>query len=193
MQQLLETIRCVDGKPQNLVWHQQRFNQARLQLFDAEQQLDLSTLFRRAPPKGIYRCRVLYRQQIEQVEFIPHQIPRFKSFRLITADDIDYSFKYADRTEINLLSAQKQQADDIIILKNQLVTDSSMANLACWDGQHWLTPEKPLLQGTTRARLLAVREIIPAHIYATDIKKFKKMALLNALLGFYIIEYPEFV
>lgn len=191
MTQLLETIKCVDGQAHNLMWHQQRFNQTRQQLFACRQVLDLSAIFAHAPETGMYRCRVLYQQQIEKVEFIPYQIPQYKRFKLIEANDVDYSFKYADRQAINHLTAQKQQADDIIIIKNQLVTDSSIANLAFWNGQVWLTPEKPLLHGTTRARLLAENKIVPANIDVTMIKQFKTIALLNALLGFYIVENVE--
>jgi len=191
MNQLLETIKCIDGKAQNLVWHQKRFNQTRRQLFDCQQEIDLSVLFKQAPAIGVYRCRLLYRQHIEKIEFMPYQTPILQRFKLIDANELDYSFKYADRQALNELTAQKQQADEIIIIKNKLVTDSAIANIVCWDGKAWLTPQNPLLQGTTRARLLAEHKIIPATIYAHEIKQFEKIALLNALLGFYIIEFPE--
>jgi 4-amino-4-deoxychorismate lyase len=191
MSQLLETIKCVDGKAQNLIWHQKRFNQTRRQLFACQQEIELSALLKQAPATGVYRCRLLYRQQIEKIEFIPYQTPILQRFKLVDANELDYSFKYADRQALNELLAQKQQADDIIIVKNQFVTDSSIANIACWDGKVWLTPQNPLLQGTTRARLLAEHKIIAAKIDAHEIKQFEKIALLNALLGFYIIEFPE--
>ncbi|WP_353571333.1 aminotransferase class IV [Candidatus Albibeggiatoa sp. nov. BB20] len=191
MSQLLETIKCVDGKAQNLIWHQQRFNQTQQQLFGCQQDIDLSLLFKSAPAKGIYRCRVLYQQQIEKVEFISYQMPVLKRFKLVEANELEYSFKYVDRQALNLFTAQKQQADDIIILKNKFVTDTSIANLAFWDGKVWLTPKTPLLKGTTRARLLAEHKIIPVAIHVDEIRQFKKIALLNALLGFYIIEFPK--
>ncbi|MCV6637380.1 aminotransferase class IV [Candidatus Albibeggiatoa sp. nov. NOAA] len=193
MSQLLETVKCIDGKAQNLIWHQQRVNQACRLLFKSQQNIDLSSIFEQAPKSGIFRCRILYQQQIEKIEFIPYQTPKIKSFKLIEANELDYSFKYADRQAINALVAQKQQADDIIIIQNQHITDTSIANIACWDGQSWLTPEKPLLHGTTRARLLAENKIISAKIDADEIKQCTKIALLNALLGFYVIEQPYFL
>jgi len=193
MTQLLETIQCIDGKPQHLIWHQRRFNQARQQLFQAQSNIDLSTLFEQTPKIGVCRCRILYSQQIEKVEFISYQQPHLRNFKLITADNLDYSFKYADRRAINTLVAQKQQADDIIIIKNQQITDTSIANLAFWDGQQWLTPATPLLTGTTRARLLEQGLIKAAIITPDALQTYSKIALLNALLGFHVIESPKII
>ena len=193
MTQLLETIQCVDGKPQHLIWHQQRFNQARQQLFQAPSNIDLATLFESAPKTGVYRCRIIYSQQIEKIEFIAYQRPQLHSFKVVIADNLDYSFKYADRQVINALVAQKQQADDIIIIKNQQIADTSIANLAFWDGQQWLTPATPLLAGTTRARLLAQGKIKPTIIKPDAIQTYSKIAVLNALLGFYVIESPQII
>lgn len=38
----------------------------------------------------------------------------------IEANDIDYSYKSTDRTELNRLTAQKGDCDDIVIVKNGL-------------------------------------------------------------------------
>lgn len=193
MTQLLETIQCIDGQPQHLEWHQRRFEQSYWQLFQAQPEIELATLFTDVPKTGVYRCRIIYSQQIETIEFIAYQPPKLACFKLMIADGLDYSLKYADRSAINCLVAQKQQADDIILIQNQQLTDTSIANLAFWDGQQWLTPATPFLQGTTRARLLAQGVLQPATITVDTIKTYSKIALLNALLGFYIIEQPQII
>jgi 4-amino-4-deoxychorismate lyase len=186
---LLETIKFVHGKAVNLVWHQWRCNYSRWLLWQELIPLDLSVVTKKAPNTGIYRCRILYSQQkIEQVEFIAYQPKIYKSFKLVTADTIEYQLKYADRSELIALQTQQQDADDIIIIKNGLVTDSSIANLAFWNGKNWLTPRWPLLTGTTRERLLWQNKLQLADIAAHEINKFEQMAVLNALLGFKVIQ-----
>ena len=99
-----------------------------------------------------------------------------------------YEFKYLDRTQINQLIASKGAADDILIIKNGLVTDTSIANVAFWQQNKWLTPATPLLKGTTRQRLLSAGCIEAADIKLTDLNTFTKMALMNALMDFTILE-----
>jgi 4-amino-4-deoxychorismate lyase len=69
-----------------------------------------------------------------------------------------------------------------------LVSDTTIANVAFFDGSVWLSPKKPLLEGTTRARLLDEKKIHLADIEANDLKRFKKIALLNAMIGFDILQ-----
>jgi 4-amino-4-deoxychorismate lyase len=74
-----------------------------------------------------------------------------------------------------------------LIIKNELVTDTSIANIAFFDGEKWLTPKKPLLKGTTRARLLENGEIFEADIDVHTLKNYTQVALLNAMIDFDII------
>ena len=62
--------------------------------------------------------------------------------------------------------------------------------VAFYDDNKWITPTTPLLEGTTRARLLKQKTVIAAPIRLEDINKYSKMALMNALLGFYVIKQP---
>jgi 4-amino-4-deoxychorismate lyase len=96
--------------------------------------------------------------------------------------------KYEDRSEINALLEKHPEADDIIIIKDALVTDTSIANLCFFDGTHWLTPKRPLLHGTCRQRLLQTQKILPADIDYRSLKDFSKIAIMNAMTDFHIIE-----
>ncbi len=179
---LLETIRCEQGQPAHLAYHQQRVDRSLRQLGYALH-LDLASLIM-PPDTALYRCRVIYDATSTIVEYIPYQTKSVQTLQLIQADTLDYALKYADRTELDLLFAQRGAADDILIVQNGLITDTSIANIAFFDGRRWLTPKHPLLAGTTRARLLDEKKIAESDIAPDDLSDFTTFALLNAMVGF---------
>ncbi|HDN25839.1 MAG TPA: hypothetical protein ENG03_01830 [Thioploca sp.] len=188
MTKLLETLKIVNGTAPFLEFHNERLNYARQALFNVQDTIDLKDVIQAPPQIGIYRCRVIYSETIEAVEYIPHQDRDFQSLKIVEDDNIDYEFKYHNRNDINRLVTLKGSADDILIIKKGLVTDTSIANVAFWHQDKWLTPLTPLLKGTTRARLLTEKQIFEANIRAEDLKHFSKMAIMNALIGFYTLE-----
>ncbi len=183
---LLETIKIIDSKPCFLEYHNDRLNHARKQLFGCTKRLDLAMLIQPTMSRG--RCRVIYAEEIEIIEYQSDIERHFKSFQIVKADFIEYAFKYVNRNAINLLVTQKGLADDILIIKKGIVTDTAIANVAFWQGTRWITPADPLLKGTTRQRLLNEQVIFPEIIMANDLIDFQKMAMMNALIGFYVIE-----
>jgi 4-amino-4-deoxychorismate lyase len=188
MSKLLETIKIINGIAPFLTFHQQRFNESRRQLLAANDEIDLSTVIQAPSTEQVYRCRIIYEQTIEKIEYSRYEVKPFKCFKVIEANTLQYEFKYLDRTQINQLVARKGAADDILIIKNGLVTDTSIANVAFWQPNHWLTPAIPLLKGTTRQRWLSTGSIEEAEIKIADLNQFTKMALMNALMDFTILE-----
>lgn len=180
MCQLLETIKLEDGKLVHADYHNRRFNKARKELFNLPEQ-DLTNLIQvpESCQSGIFRCRVLYQQAIEKVEFIPHQPRSIKSLQVVRDNTIDYSYKFADRSHLQQLYAQRGKADDIIIIKNGLVTDCFIGNLVFFDGQQWITPDQPLLEGTQRQKLLDNLEIKAARISENDLFAFELTGVIN--------------
>jgi len=159
MCQLLETIRLENGVLQHLEYHNTRMLKA-LRTFYPNSRISLSQeLAAKAPQQGLFKCRVVYDVQIRKVEFQPYTLPQIRSLKLIEADSIEYSFKFLNREPINKLFNQRDKADDILIVKNGLITDTSFCNVLLYNGKHWLTPSYPLLKGTRR-RLLLEEEII---------------------------------
>ena len=63
-------------------------------------------------------------------------------------------FQEHRQKKLNSLFQIRQDKDDILIVKNGLLTDTSIANIALYDGNDWYTPLHPLLKGTKRAELL---------------------------------------
>lgn len=184
MSQLLETIKIQDGQVQQLDLHEQRLNRSRRLLFHCETALSLAAhLF--IPLEfqtGIVKCRVLYQQEIEKVEFHPYHIRSVQSLQLIYSNSIDYSFKYADRSALQSLFAQRASCDDMLIVKNGFLTDTSYANIVLDDGKELVTPAQPLLRGTKRERLLQEGVIQEAALRVSDLAHFKHVHLINALL-----------
>ena len=183
MCQLLETIKCADGRLENLEFHQARFALARKLKFDAddeillEQQIQVPAFAR----TGLFRCRVIYGQQIEKIEFIPHVYRAVNSLQLVEDNTIDYRFKYADRKNLEALFEKRGTCDDIIIVKTGLITDSFAANLVFFDGKKWWTPDSPLLPGTQRARLLQTGKISATRITPDNLSSFQTAGLINAM------------
>ena len=199
---LLETIRFENGRFANLELHQQRMNASRKVLFNFETAIDLekelssrssvienpiSPGFQIANLKeleGLFKCRIIYSGQIEEIEFIPYQLPEIQSLKMVMDDEINYSHKYFNRNHLNKLFSQKGNSDDILIIKNGLITDTSFANILFFNGKQWLTPSGPLLKGTQRQLLLEREQITTAAIRPADLKYFQKARLINAMIRF---------
>ena len=80
------------------------------------------------------------------------------------------------------LLAQKGNSDDILIVRDGLITDTSFSNIVFSDGDKWFTPEEPLLEGTTRNRLLAEAKIHTAPVRPGDLGQFNTFRLINAMM-----------
>lgn len=180
---LLETICCQDGELQALPYHRARVERSQIRVFGESRPLHLEKL---TPPqwvqRGKHKCRIHYGLSVEQLTFEPYRIRPVHSLRLVRADDIDYAHKYADREALDKRYTQRQSADDILMVKNGLLTDTYYANIALWDGSQWWTPAQPLLPGTRRAQLLDQGRIHPADVRPEDLPDFECVALFNAMM-----------
>ena len=85
---------------------------------------------------------------------------------------------------INALFLKREEADDVLIIKNGLVTDASYSNILFFDGKQIVTPSTPLLEGTCRARLLATNRIVEKSISVDELQNFESFQLVNALNDF---------
>jgi 4-amino-4-deoxychorismate lyase len=181
MCQLLETIKLEDGQLFNLDYHNRRMNAARRELFGTLPPVDLREIIQ-VPGScidGLYRCRIVYSENIESIEFFPQQERSFTSLKLVSCGNIDYHLKYTDRRLLNELYAQRGDADEIIIVSNGKITDCSIGNLLFFDGESWVTPAEPLLKGTQRQKLLETGHIQEC-ITVDDLQNYKKAGIINA-------------
>ena len=175
-----ETIRAENGKLFHLAYHQERFYKT--------SGLDLELADFLNPPKdGLYRCKVVYDDtRIWEVLYYRYKKRHIGSLRLL---EIDFSYpkKYLQRSDIDRAFECRGECDDVLLIKNGLITDTSIANVAFFDGRRWLTPKKALLEGTTRRRYLQEGKLIQADITPRMLSQFSQMALMNAMIDFDII------
>lgn len=183
---LVETLKLKDGIVHNTEYHQYRLNGAMAELFPEAERIDLASaiLIPGNYLSGLYKVRVLYGPTIDKVE-ISSYIPRtIRSLKIVLHESVDYHLKYTNRQVLQELFAQRVDCDDIIIVKNGLVTDSFAANLLFFDGQKWVTPDSPLLKGTQRQFLLDGGIVCEKKIRVEDIFNYQKVGLVNSMLDF---------
>jgi 4-amino-4-deoxychorismate lyase len=184
MCRLIESIKVIDRKFENISFHNQRCNEARAAVWNCKNKIDISHEV--ALPDdlsdGLYKCRILYSSQIEKTEFIPYQLPNIHSLQVIYDDTIEYPYKFEDRSRIEELFAKRKRCDDILIVKNGCVTDTSFCNILLYDGVNYFTPDTPLLNGTKRRQLISQRKIFEKKITLNDLMAFQKIFLVNAMI-----------
>ena len=153
-----ETIKCEDFEIFNLEYHNKRVaNTIGLNINLQE--------YIYPPSEELLRCKIIYNDyEVLNVEYFPYKKREINSFKLVFDDNIDYSKKYLNRESLDKLFTQKDYCDEIIIIKNKIVTDTSIANIAIFYENMWITSKNYLLQGTTRDRLLEEKFLIEKDI-----------------------------
>ena len=181
----LETIKIEDGEIFHLEYHQKRYEGV-LYSLGISTYKNLSEFI--TPPKlGLYRCRLVYTLDTIEVSYHKYVKRGINHLKIIYDDEIEYTYKSTNREEINALYARRGRYDEILIVKNSLLTDTSIANIALYRDEVWYTPKSPLLKGTTRARLLDEGKIVEKDIHLDEIYEYSEVALLNAMIDFDII------
>src|SRR5690606_25767215 len=118
MCRLIESIRLSHKTLQNLPYHEARMNRARAALFGCTEPIELSSQIHIPflPDNRVYKCRLLYKEHIEHIEFIPYRARPIHTLKLVYCDTIDYAHKYENRAAIDALFAQRNGCDDILIV-----------------------------------------------------------------------------
>ncbi|NOT76126.1 MAG: hypothetical protein HOP08_14460 [Cyclobacteriaceae bacterium] len=190
MSQLIETIRVQKGEFYHLSYHEQRMQRVWKGLFNISPPWSLQEVLSKTsvPLNGLYKCRLTYDTKVKDVAFEPYEPRRVGSLKMIYNDTISYDHKFKDRTVLNELFSQRGDKDDVLIIKNKLVTDTSYANILFRKGSEWFTPSSCLLQGTTRQRLIDEKKIKVEEISVDMITSFESFRIINSML---LDEAPE--
>ncbi len=186
---LFETIRIENGKVHNIDYHNARLNLTRKKLFDTHDNLEISDYLKNIPTSGVYRAKIIYDKNIINTTYYIYKAKTIQKLLIVEAN-IDYDYKYLNRDQFDKLSSSNQNFDELIISKDGLITDTTIANIALKKNGTWYTPTKPLLLGTTRARLLDEGRLVLRDIQVSDIDSYDSLALMNAMIGFAIISTP---
>lgn len=182
----LETLRASEGQVAHLSYHQARLERT-LRAHGIDAHYDLASLLD-PPSGGLWRCRILYDEHGIEAAYHPYTPQPPRTLWLIHVDTIDYMYKYADRSALDALQAQNGACDSVLIVQHGHITDTPIANVAFLRGGLWYTPDTPLLEGTTRARLIDEGRLHVRPITVDELSRFEGFALLNAMLGFHIVQ-----
>lgn len=191
MYRFIETIKIEGGTILNLHFHNLRLNATRKKFFGSQISLIRLEEFITPPiSEECLKCRVLYAQQIEDITYSVYQMREVNTLKLVFSNTIEYTYKKEDREVLQKLFAERGLQDEVLIVRDGLLTDTSIANVALYDGSEWITPASPLLAGTKRAELLAHSAIREADIPVDSLFSYSKIALFNAMIDFKVLVLP---
>lgn len=189
MYRLVESIRIEGGVPANIEYHQTRLEHSFRHFCGERTAPELSQLIE--VPKefcsGTVKCRFLYCDDADsslwKTEFAAYSPRSIKTLKLVYGS-LNYNYKLTDRRLIDELTAQRDSCDDIVIVRDGLITDTGFSNIVFLRGGQWFTPAQPLLKGTARAGLLDKGVISECGISAVELGEYEGFRLINAMLPF---------
>lgn len=185
MSQFIESIKIEDQEIFLLELHQKRVN-ATFEHFGKEGSIDIAKIFKdfEHDEDGLYKLKITYDlNKNYRTQLIPYAISEIYDFQLVENNGYDYSFKFEDRKEFEKM-INKAKASEIIIVKNNHITDTSYSNLLFLKGKEWFTPSTYLLNGVQRTHLLKNKKIKEAEITLQNITEYSHFQLINAMNDF---------
>ena len=182
---LFESVCVLDGAILHSVWHEKRFINSYLAHFKKEPQYALfDNIMIKNSERGRSKLRIAYGEKEKHWTLTPYTFNPIRRLQLVEDNLIDYGVKWQDRSAINALFLSRGNCDDVLIVKNGQLTDTSYGNIALFKQGTWFTPTHPLLEGTARARLLYEKKIIATPIALENLKTFERFKMINALRDF---------
>lgn len=185
MSRFIESIKVENQKAFLLDYHQKRVNET-FQQFGSPNPIQIEKIFAglEHDEDGLFKLRIVYGlDRSFKTQMIPYAIPEIENFALVEHHTLEYSFKFEDRKEFEKMKA-KARAEEIIIVKNNEITDTSFSNLIFKKGKEWYTPSSFLLNGVQRQYLLNKNKIREMPINLQNISQFSHFQIINALNDF---------
>ena len=184
MSRYIETMRVVDGHVCNLVYHEQRMNRTCREALGMAGCVRIADVLKSVSlPMGCSKLRFVYdKEGIHDLTCMPYAPRKIDSLRLVYDNGISYSYKCADRSALDRLKKRQGDCDEILIIRDNHLTDTSYTNIALCDGEQWFTPAAPLLCGTMRQSLLDSGLLQERDILVTDLPRYRQISLINAML-----------
>lgn len=183
---LFETVCVKNGLIENAKYHENRFNtayntyfkkQASYTLFEG---IEVPSTF----TNGIVKLRISYGEHAKEWKLSNYNKQPIKTLQLVEHKNLEYNLKLEDRSQLHSLHLKRNLCDDVLILKNGFVTDTSYCNIIFYDGKDWYTPETYLLNGTCRQRLIDLDLVKTASITLKNLHSYIGFQIINAMLDF---------
>ena len=185
MSQFIESIKIEDQEVFLLELHQKRVN-ATFAHFGMENSINLAKIIKdlKIDEDGFFKLRIVYDlNRNYKTQLIPYAVAEIDSFQLVENNTYDYAFKFEDRKEFERMKT-KAKTEEIIIVKNNCITDTSYTNLLFLKDEKWYTPSTYLLNGVMRQHLLTTKKIKETEITLQNIKEFTHFQLINSMNDF---------
>ena len=186
MCRFIESIQLKDGVFKRLELHQTRLQKVMAGFYPNVPVIDLAHVLKQSeyPTEGLFKCRVVYDSEIRQLDFLSYARREIRTLRVVETNMASTFYKSEDRSALNAAFVKRADCDDVLLVRNGLLTDSSYCNVALFDGENWITPRLPLIYGVNRAQLLSEGKLIEKDIKLDDILNFQGICLFNAMIEF---------
>lgn len=189
MCQFIESIRIDNQVVKNLTLHKKRIEKTFQTIFNTNPTFDIDSCILLPKDNNIYKFRIVYGfHGVVDSSLTPYLIKPVKNIAIKICNDIEYNYKYLNRDSINNLTKNKGKCDDILIVKNGFLTDTSIGNIALFDGNNWVTPSAPLLKGTKREQLVINGTLVEKNLHIADLRSFSNIRIFNSMIDWGEIE-----
>jgi 4-amino-4-deoxychorismate lyase len=178
----IETIKLYNSNYLNLEYHQKRVNETQKKFFGGYYINLESILPDPSNYNGVFKCRIVYGREIENISINKYSVRSINSLKLIFSNEIDYGYKFSNREIFDNFKKFYKSFEEILIIKNNLVTDTSYSNIALYKNGIWYTPDSYLLNGTKRQFYLNKGILKEAEITVEKIFIYEKFSLINSML-----------
>lgn len=190
MYQFIETIQILDGQIFRLPYHNKRMNTTRAHFFHDVNDIDLKDYIVSKHKQSKWKCRVVYTDNIQEISYSPYVMRNTQTLKAVSDNNIDYTYKSTNRQQLIDDYAKRDGQDEVLIVRNGLITDTSFTNVALYDGKNWYTPAHPLLYGTQRASLIDKGIIREKDIRIEELSEYNEICLINAMIDFKELTLP---
>lgn len=185
MYRFIESIKVEDRELFLADLHQKRVNET-LDNFESRMKLSVDEIFRKlgVEDNGLFKLRIVYDLNANYTtQLIPYAISEIHDFQLVENNNFDYSFKFEDRREFEKMKTVAK-TEEIVIVKNNHLCDTSFSNLLFLKGKQWYTPTTYLLNGVQRQHLLREKKIQETEITLHNLRDFSHFQLINSMNDF---------
>lgn len=137
MSRFFESIKLLDGKLHLLDLHSKRLNSTRNAFFEGAKDINLERelMIPCEKQQGLYKVKLVYSRYLESLTIDSYFIKDHLKVKLLEKPEIMYDYKFLDRKILEEDFREDADFDDIIFLKNGVLTDATYSNLAFYDGK----------------------------------------------------------